>query len=552
MLNRVHIKKIALAGAVALITLGVYSPALRNDFVFWDDGVYVFDNEHIRSFTIDFFKWAFSGFYASNWHPLTWISHGLDYALWGMNPFGHHLTSILLHAINTFLVVILTMNLVEIGKRKSDTAIAPLFEDSRAAFIIGGVTGILFGLHPVHVESVAWVSERKDLLCAVFFLLSINAYVKDSQVSHETAARMHRALLSRQYLFSLAFFALALLSKPMAVSLPVVLLILDWYPLRKIRSPKSFGFALLEKLPFIALSAFSSVMTMHAQQGAMHLMTQVPLPGRVVVAAKAVMMYLWNMVLPLQLLPYYPYPRQIYVLYPVYVWSMLFVVGITLLCVVARKQKIWLSVWSYYLVTLLPVLGIIQVGSQAMADRYTYLPSFGPFLAIGVVSTFFLEKIFVVNKRWGRIVKGFSVSLGLVIAVSLSYLTIKQIGVWQNGIALWNFVIDKEAEDVSFAYHNRGISYFYSDEFDKAIADLNKAIALKPDSDATVYYMRGMAFYKKEKYKEAIADFDKTLALDPQYWEAFLYRNQALNTIGQEPPAKHDRGTAGHSDAGRQ
>ena len=180
--------KFYLTAAVALLTFLVYLPALRNEFVYWDDNLYIFENPFIRSLDATFFRRAFLGFPASNWHPLTWISHAVDYALWGMNPLGHHLTSIILHAINTALVILLAVKLLETARERSTRKGASSFLNDRTVLIAAGVTGLLFGIHPVHVESVAWVSERKDLLCALFFLLSIMAYTK-YLVSGESGAR---------------------------------------------------------------------------------------------------------------------------------------------------------------------------------------------------------------------------------------------------------------------------------------------------------------------------------------------------------------------------
>ncbi|MGD0887443.1 MAG: hypothetical protein ABSA46_21585 [Thermodesulfovibrionales bacterium] len=271
-----------LAAFVSLITFSVYLPALRNDFVSWDDDLYVINNLHIRSLDWAFFQWAFSGFYASNWHPLTWVSHAFDYAFWGLNPLGHHLTNTMLHAMNTFLVVLLCIKLLEMWKERSMPEEASAFLDERRIVIAAGVTGLLFGLHPLHVESVAWVAERKDLLCGLFFLLSISAYanhiralVNEPLEKKEAASRFFK----RSYLVSLVFFVLALLSKPMAVSLPVVLLLLDWYPFQRIRSRKSFRDSCVEKLSFIVCSLISSILTIMAQRtkGAMTMTAFVPL-----------------------------------------------------------------------------------------------------------------------------------------------------------------------------------------------------------------------------------------------------------------------------------
>jgi hypothetical protein len=216
-----------LAGIIALLAFLTYLPALWNGFVNYDDMDYVTRNLHIRALNMKFFHWAFFGFHAANWHPLTWLSHAVDYAVWGLNPFGHHLTSVILHAINTFLVVVLAARLVEVRKGPADRAEPEAFPQAQTRYVAAAVAGLLFGLHPLHVESVAWISERKDLLCALFFLLSILSYLSyaasalaephGSYGTYKTRYRKHYAL-------SFLFFALALMSKPMAVSLPAVLL----------------------------------------------------------------------------------------------------------------------------------------------------------------------------------------------------------------------------------------------------------------------------------------------------------------------------------------
>src|SRR5512144_1307441 len=218
--------KCLMAVSLAMVTLFVYLPALRNEFVgVWDDNIYIVENPHIRSLDAAFFHWAFLDFYASNWHPLTWISLAADYALWGPNPLGYHLTNIILHAFNTLAVVLLVIKLLQTAKERQTGPDLPSFPGERTILLAAGVTGLLFGLHPLHVESVAWVSERKDLLCALFYLLSIITYA--SYVSNKTY---------KTYILTLVFFVLALMSKPMAVTLPVVLLLLDWYPLNRIAS----------------------------------------------------------------------------------------------------------------------------------------------------------------------------------------------------------------------------------------------------------------------------------------------------------------------------
>ena len=230
--------KYYLAAAVALITLFVYLPALQNDFVDWDDNDYVFENSHIRSLGMAFFRWAFFDFHSANWHPLTWLSHAIDYALWGLNPLGHHLTNIVLHAMSTFVVVILVVRLLETSEKKRTEPGPPDSFTEPSILLAAGVTGFLFGLHPLHVESVAWVAERKDVLCALFYLLSIFSYTGYVQaLNGETSPQKAFSLFFRkQYLFCLAFVSRRSHGEPNAWT--VALSCYRPNHLRKLRPPR--------------------------------------------------------------------------------------------------------------------------------------------------------------------------------------------------------------------------------------------------------------------------------------------------------------------------
>jgi lipoprotein NlpI len=541
-MKRTQYTKYYLAASVALITFIVYLPALRNEFVQWDDDIYVFDNPYIHSFNMALFKWAFFDFYASNWHPLTWISHAIDYAVWGLNPMGHHLTSIILHAVNTFVIVLLITRLLaswQAGKLKSS-------HDTYFALIAAATTGLLFGLHPVHVESVAWIAERKDLLCALFFLLSIMAYTKYATppILHLDKGRREegvKGVTGKWYFLSLGFFMLALLSKPMAVTLPAVLLIMDWYPFERIRSLKAFRATFFEKLPFMALSIISSVLTILAQRSGSAIVSVgfVPLSIRVLVAAKSLLGYLRKMIWPLDLVPFYPYPGDVSLLSLNYLSAIAFVSGITVMCMVlAKKRKLWLSVWCYFFVTLFPVLGIVQVGSQSMADRYTYLPGLGPFLIMGLIMPRVSAKLNTVN-RWDIVFKIICWVAAIFVFVFLSYLTIKQIRVWKNSIGLWSYVIEKENDKVPLAYNQRGMAFYHMGELDKAIHDYDRAIALNP-SYVEFYNNRGMAFYDMGELDKAIHDYDRVIALNPSYTEAYNNRGVTFDKMGQFDKAIHD------------
>jgi hypothetical protein len=532
-----------LAGLVSLATFLVYLAALHNNFVDWDDDSYVFENPYIPSFNFSFFRWAFLKFYSGNWHPLTWVSHALDYALWGLNPLGHHLTNIILHSVNTFIVVLLTARIAKAAGAKKGRAELSRFLNERMILIAAGVTGLLFGLHPLHVESVAWVAERKDLLCALFFLLSIITYAKYAQGAddEETQKRPVSRFFNKQYLFAVGLFVLALLSKPMAVTLPVVLLLLDWHPFNRIRSFKTFRTVCVEKLPFMILSLFSSIVTILAQNagGAIQSLKAVPLSARMLVAAESLVAYLGKMAVPFNLVPYYPYPKNVSLLSPGSLLSIALIAGITATCLVmAKKQKLWLLVWGYYVVTLIPVLGIVQVGAQSMADRYTYLPSLGPFFIIGLGAAWIWRTVAAL-KRPGLHIKVACGAAAFFVLVSLSLLTVKQIGIWKSSFTLWSYVIEKEPGRVPIAYTYRGAAFEKSGQFDKALKDYEMAIALNP-FDYTVYSNMGTLLGKLNLFARSIEYFNKAIALAPDYADAYFNRGITYVAMDQLGPGLED------------
>ena len=519
--------KYYLAVLVALTTFIVYLPALSNDFVNWDDGDLIIRNVNIRSLNPAFLRWAFAflNSYSANWHPLTWISHALDYAVWGLDPMGHHLTNNILHAVNTFLVVLLVVKLIEAVPQSpvpSPQSQVPN-PQSRFTLIASGITGLLFGLHPLHVEPVVWVSARADLLCALFFLLSILKYM---------SYRYHKTY--KTYLLSLSFFALALLSKPMAVTLPFVLLILDWYPLEKVRTLRTFGSALIGKLPFFTLSLLASIVAFLARMSTGSILEDTPLSIRILVSFKALTVYLWKMVLPLNLSSFYPYPEKGVSLFsPEYGLAVTLAIVISTTCVLfAKKEKIWLAIWGYYVVTLLPVIGIIRLGIPAMSDRYTYLPGLAPFLLTGLFAALISTK--ADTKKRGLIVK----LAGAVIIVLISFLTVKQIGTWKNGLTLWTNVIEKAPEGY-FPYLNRGELFFKSGRLDEALADFDKAIAVIP-SFYTLYNRLGVAYGENDDFDKAIECFNRSLAINTNDDMAHYYRGYTYSFINQDSRALED------------
>jgi protein O-mannosyl-transferase len=554
-----NLTKYILALSVAMLTVIVYLPALQNNFVTWDDPDYVYENPNIRSFDAKFIKWAFLKFYFAYWHPLTTVSYALDYAIWGLNPFGYHLTNVVLHGLNAFLVVILVMRLMDIGLLRRKTG----NYSEKISTTAGVATGILFGLHPIHVESVAWISERKDVLCAFFFLSSLLAYIK-----YATAEKKDDSVIpfeNKKYLFTLLLFVLSLLSKPMAVTLPIVLLILDWFPLGRLEK-HTFNKVSMEKLPFIFLSFGVSIIIYWAQLsgGAVTSLTVVPLFPRILVGLKAVVGYLEKMLLPVNLIPFYPYPEGHAITLSSYEYfvPLLLFAGITAACFIVaytKRKKIWLALWLYYIVTLLPVLGIVKVGAQAMADRYTYLPSLGPFFLLGLAMSLIRDKLTSSNDY--RIVKRavFAVIGGLVI-ISLSHVTLEQIHIWKNGATLWGKEIEIEP-GVELAYSNRGKYYTEVALFDKALTDFNQAVLLNPRSPKN-YYNRGSCYMKLRLYEDARRDLTQAIFLSPvpmfEYYnnraivyakmgylqEALADYTQAINLKPGEADPYYNRGNA--------
>ena len=359
--RRLSVRGAALS--VALLVVIVYCPVLRNGFVGWDDDIYVYQNPRLRSLTLPALLGTFTSVHASgNWHPLTELSHAADCALWGMNARGHHLTSLLLHGLNAGLVVALALALARArsAERHARTIVAAI------------AAGLLWGLHPLRVESAAWVSERKDLLCASFYLVALLYYLRYARKIGEEAAHKKRF-----YLGALACFLLALLSKPMAVSLPLVMLILDAYPME--RFGRGWPWRLLaEKLPFLALAAASAVITLKAQRagGAFRALHGLPLGTKLLVATRATVSYLGKTFWPSDLLPLYSYPQDVSWASWRFGVPLLVLALLVAACVwLARRNGAWLATFLCYLIALLPAIGIVQVGPQAMADRYTYLPA---------------------------------------------------------------------------------------------------------------------------------------------------------------------------------
>ncbi len=543
-----------LAAVIACITLVVFLPALRNGYVLWDDDRVVYDNIRIRSLDLAFFRWAFTDLSLSLWQPAAWISHAIDRALWGPDPFGHHLTSVVLHAFNTLLVVYTVIALLQAYVRAGARTGSRTQLDDTEILIAGGVTGALFGLHPLHVESVAWITGRTDLLCTLFYLLAVLSYL-------HAATPQESALLAKdawafsgfsRYRASLLFGMLALASKPAAVTLPVILLLLDWYPLRRIRSGKELLAAAGEKLPWFLFSICIGMITLWATKATGDLTTfrDASFLDRIGVSSRALAGYLAKAVVPLNLHPYYPYPGHVSLLSAEYASALGLGVIVLIAGVLARRRlPVLTAVILFFLITLLPSIGIVKVRSVYMADRYAYLPLAGPLLLVGLACSRIWAKGETPGTR-SFAVRGIMIVAAAVLTVAAIGLTVRQVAVWEDSISLWSSVVDQEPVAVPAAYHNRGLAYKEMGKLDLAEKDLSKAIAADGGS-ANSYNTRALVYHDMRRFDLALSDFGKAISVDPAYANAYIGRGWTYRETGRPDLALADLDKAIELDPGR-
>jgi len=508
--KRIDLSTMAAALIAAAVTSIVYLPSLWNGFVNWDDQWYVYINPLIK--TIDL-KALATAIQVGNWHPLTMFSLALDYQLWGLNPFGYHLGNTVLHAANTFLAALLAAKLIQVVRP----------DEKRFSFVAALAMGLLFGIHPLHVESVAWISERKDVLCGFFFFLSVLFYISHAQKPSW-----------KTYVLSFVFFILALLSKPMAVTLPLALIIIDFYPFRRIDSMKDLFRSALGKAPFFATAVILSFAAIYAQNvaGALQPFAAEPLYLKFLSAARGYIFYLVKTSVPYGLVPYYPHPVDRSLANYQY-WgsvAVFMILSAGAVAAILKGKRLFPAVWAFYVITLLPVIGIVQVGGQAAADRYMYLPAFGIFLLAGIALS---------HAANGK--QGFIAALVITAAVTggLSYLTVKQTAVWKDSIALWDHEIKFYPERVQMAYRLRGRGYHGKGDVARAIQDYTTAISINP-SDPLAYHTRALAYQQIGNLELAIADFTRAIDLDPNRFNFYSNRGMAFAQARQYERAIED------------
>jgi protein O-mannosyl-transferase len=506
--------------AAAILTFLVFLPALGNEFVNFDDSQFIYENKYITQMDSEFFRWIFSN-KETQWSPLRWISHAIDYKIWGLNPFGHHLTSIIIHSFNTFLVVVLIARLFESMKpgkaviTKDETEVF-----SKKALTAGIITGILFGIHPLRVESVVWVSERKDVLYTFFAILSVLCYLKYYKSVHTRSGM-------KFYWCSFCLFLLALMSKAMAVTVPFILLLLDVYPLERIRlrsDIRSWLSIAGEKFPFIAASVVVALINLqvHEEIRALVTLEKLPIMERIPLAFHAIPVYLSKIFRPFPLAPIYPLPENISFFRVEYIGSTLLGALITGLCVVLwrKEKKIWLSVWLYFIITLLPVL-VMSVSRSFAPDRYSYMAYIGPFLIIGL-GVAELKNNAIPWQFGSSSAKMLARILPFALIIVLSIFTVKQTGIWKNSLALWNHEV-KVFPGAAEGYYSRAVTFFSMNNYDAAMSDINQAIILqKTFSDP--YVVRSRINARVKNYQEAISDLSKAIEIKPTYSVAFSDR----------------------------
>jgi tetratricopeptide (TPR) repeat protein len=471
---------------LAIVTLAVYWPALNCEFVNLDDSSYVQFNPNVKEgLTVHGVNWAFSTFYQANWHPLTWLSLQLDATLWknnaNLDPRGFHLTNVLLHAANGAILLLLLRSLT-------------------GAFWQSLSVAVLFALHPLRVESVAWVTERKDVLSAFFGLLALWAY-----------AHYARRPTLQRYLVMVVAFVLSLLAKPMLVTLPCLLLVLDWWPLQRVKVTKDWQWLAVEKLPLFGFSFLSSVVTFFAQRegGAVRDLAGFALSLRIENAVISYVTYLSKTFWPLDLAVFYPHPAYAYdggsgLSFEAVGGAVLVLIVITAAAVRLRTRAPYLMTgWLWYLGTLIPVIGLVQVGLQGYADRYTYLPQIGVLIAIcwGVA-----------DMARARPRLALATAGGCALACTL--LTARQLQFWQNSDALW-----KHAYTVSgncpTVLVNLGEVCERAGDNDKAFEYFSRAVKFDANS-AQIHLDLGNALVRQNRNDDAIKEFELVCELAPR------------------------------------
>jgi protein O-mannosyl-transferase len=525
-------KRLAAIIAVGLLVLVAvsYLRLWQNSLVYYDDNNYIYENQHVlHGISAEGIKWAFTSFESSNWHPLTWLSHMLDVQLFGLHPAGHHYMNLAWHTLNTLLLF-------------------GLLRYATGRMWASAFAAAIFAVHPLHVESVAWAAERKDVLSTFFWLATTWAYL-----------RYARQPAASRYLLVLALFGVGLLAKPMLVTLPVILLLLDYWPLERLTRQNVLRVA-GEKMPMLLMAAASSVLTVLAQRSAIVELASASVATRFTNAVHSYCVYLWQTVWPVGLSAFYPHPQR--PVYPQAAAGLLLLGTITAICLwLSRSRKYLITGWLWYVVTLIPVIGLVQVGDQGHADRYTYIPLIGIFI---MVAWGIADAVAARPQLRPVVAAG-----GVVIVGIASLLTWFQVGYWKNDIALFshatqvtkgNYVMEMKLAD----------AYLVERKYDEAIAHARRSLDIKPmghtfavlgaiyqsKNDLAMAYEYDLQALKMnpdivsalvnigtllldmQRYAEAEQYLQRALVQDPYLLEAYSSLGRAQEALGKLDQAK--------------
>jgi len=513
---------------LVLVTAVAYLPTLANGFVNFDDIENFVNNRAYRGLGWTQLRWMFTTWSLGGLIPLTWITLGFDYVIWGMDPAGYHLTSLVLHVLGALVFYFILLRLLRAALEPGD--------GEGTALRLGALVGaLLFSVHPLRVESVAWITERRDVLSGLFTFLSALAYLRAGEA--RTGERLER----RWYLASLALFACALLSKAMAVTLPVVLVLLDVYPLRRLRlrSPGSLRALarnlLVEKLPFALLALACLIVTVLAARGndAMSSLARLGLLDRLSLAVHSAAFYLWKTVAPINLSIMYQLPERLDRAAWPFIAAWVCVLAVSAVCLaLARRFPALLIVWAAYLVMLAPVSGLVQAGWQMTADRYSYLPCLGWAALAG--AGFFLA--------WRRVggARGESTRARALVAWTavcliavLGVLTWRQVGVWHDTETLWTHAA--AAAPSSLAHENLGEVYQDREQFDRAAAHFEQSVRMRPGYGPGHLHL-GATRAQQGRPEEAMREYEEAARLMPD--SAVPYYNMGLALVALRRPTE--------------
>src|SRR5438552_7380095 len=496
---------------IAVVTFATFLPALHNQFVNWDDDKNFLENPHYRGLGWTQLSWMWTT-HLGHYIPLTWMTFGLDYLLWGMNPLGYHLTNLLLHSANGVVFFFVVCRILA-------RALPGLSERGHALAVSAGVAALVFAIHPLRVESVAWATERRDVLSGLFYLLTILMYLR----AYEFGARGRG-----WYWLAVAVLVCSLLSKSMFVNLPVVLLILDVYPLRRLGGAIGWWSeparrVYVEKIPFVLLAAAASAIAVMAQSSvhAALSLAQLSVPGRLAISAYGVSFYLWKMVVPLNLSPLYERPLTLNPSAMPFVLSYGLVLALTAIVLALRRRAPGLlAVWFAYVVVLLPVLGIFQSGPQIAADRYTYLAGLGWALLTGAA-------LLSVSRR----LPSLSTGLAFFLLLGLGPLTWNQVHVWHDSEKLWSHAVAIDP-GAPVGQYSRGWALAQQGKLTEAMAHYQTALRLNPDY-AEAHNAVGALLADQGKLAEASEHYQTALRLKPDHAEAHGNVGSALARQGK-------------------